>query len=457
MAKKKKGIWRIVDNFQGDKIIWMIVLLLITFSILAISSSTPLLALQTGSTRSAIINKQIIIAVLGLGIIILLYNFLKNIKLLQKCSQLGFVLSFAMLFCLAIKIHTPVLWAEEINGAVRTLRIIGIPFQLHVFEFVKLLMVLYIAWACQTYKENGFSFAKKLARYPHFAFLKKKGWQLIFYIIAPTLIVTAMILMGSTSSAVFIGAVMIITILIGGVVNFREGLPVILAGIALIAVCVGLSFLTNGQLFPRIKTAASRISMSSGSKEERLIQKLGTLEFQEELDKDKQPISAKVAVSEGGFFGKGPGGSTQRYVVPVMFEDYMFSFLVEEYGIPGALLVIILYSTLLARGSIIVKNCTTLFSKVVVAGLIITISGQAMLHMLVNVGIIPLTGQTLPMISHGAGSFIAFSFSFGIILSISRMVKKKVDKDVAQIKPIIEVRDDVKDGLNDLDQLEALD
>ena len=457
MAKKKTGIWRIVDNFQGDKIIWMIVLMLIMISILAISSSTPLLALQTGSTRSAIINKQILIAGIGLVIIFLLYNFLRDIKYLRIFSQFGFALSFAMLLCLAIRIHTPILWAEEINGAVRTLRIVGIPFQLHVFEFVKLLMVLYLAWACQTYKEGGFSLAKKLAKNKYFAFLKKKSWQLVFYILLPTLIVTALILMGSTSSGLFIGAVMIITILIGGAVNFKEGLPIILAGILLVAACVGLSFATHGKLFPRIETAASRFKMAGGSKEDRLISKLGTPDFQDELDKDIQPISAKVAISEGGFFGKGPGRSTQRYVVPVMFEDYMFSFLVEEYGIPGALLVIILYSTLLARGSIIAKNCTTLFSKVVVAGLIITVSGQAMLHMLVNVGIIPLTGQTLPMLSHGASSFVAFSFSFGIILGISRMVKKKVDKDVAQIKPIIEVQDDVRDGLNDLDRLEALD
>ena len=457
MAKKKTGIWRIIDDFEGDKFIWMIVLLLIMLSILTISSSTSLLALQTGSTRSAIINKQIFIAVIGLGIIIACYNFLNNIKFLKFVAQTGFAISLFLLLCLAVRIRTPLIRAEEINDAVRTLRIFGLPFQLHVFEFVKLFMVLYLAWACQTFKDHGFALANRLGENPHFAFLKKKRIQVLVYIILPVIIITVLILMGSASSALFIGAIMIVTVLLGGAVSLKESLPIILAGILLLGGCVGLSFATNGKVFHRIYTAASRLTMAGENMEEKLVKAANTTDFQEVLDKVKQPISAKVAVSEGGFFGKGPGRSTQRYVVPVMFEDYRFSFIVEEYGILGALLVIILYGTLLARGSIIAKNCTTLFSKTVVAGLIITISGQAMMHMLINVDLGPLTGQTLPMLSHGASSFLAFSISFGIILSISRMVKKKVEKDVAQMKPILEVRDDVRESLDDLDQLDALD
>ena len=457
MAKKKTGIWRIIDDFEGDKFIWMIVLLLIMLSILVISSSTSLLALQTGSTRSAIINKQIFIAVIGLGIIIACYNFLNNIKFLKFVAQTGFAISLFLLLCLAVRIRTPLIRAEEINDAVRTLRIFGLPFQLHVFEFVKLFMVLYLAWACQTFKDHGFALANRLGENPHFAFLKKKRIQVLVYIILPVIIITVLILMGSASSALFIGAIMIVTVLLGGAVSLKESLPIILAGILLLGGCVGLSFATNGKVFHRIYTAASRLTMAGENMEEKLVKAASTTDFQDVLDKVKQPISAKVAVSEGGFFGKGPGRSTQRYVVPVMFEDYMFSFIVEEYGILGALLVIILYGTLLARGSIIAKNCTTLFSKTVVAGLIITISGQAMMHMLINVDLGPLTGQTLPMLSHGASSFLAFSISFGIILSISRMVKKKVEKDVAQMKPILEVRDDVRESLDDLDQLDALD
>ncbi len=450
---KKGFIQRTIDGIQGDKIIWMIVLMLVMISILAISSSTPLLALQTGSTRSAIINEQIVVAVLGLGIILFCYFCFKRIGFLRAISQFGFLLSLGMLLCLAIHVNTPVLRAVNINGATRALSIMG--FQLHVFEFVKVLMVMYLAWACQAYKEkDGFMIATNLARNPRFAFLKNKSWQLFFYVFLPIILVCVLILMGSVSSTLFIGMIMVATVFIGGV-KLKEFLIYGILGAMLIGGCVGLSFATGGKVFPRIHTAVSRIAMASEDPEEQLLKlQRGTPEFQEALDKVKQPISAKVAVSEGGLIGKGPGRSTQRYVVPVMFEDYMFSFIIEEYGILGALLVIILYGSLLARGSILAKNCKSQFAKVAIAGLVIMISGQALMHMAINVDLGPLTGQTLPMISHGNSSFLAFSLAFGLILSISKMVKKKMDKESAQAAPILS--DEVRDRLDELEQLDNI-
>ena len=450
---KKGFIQRTIDGIQGDKIIWMIVLMLVMISILAISSSTPLLALQTGSTRSAIINEQIVVAVLGLGIILFCYFCFKRIGFLRAISQFGFLLSLGMLLCLAIHVNTPVLRAVNINGATRALSIMG--FQLHVFEFVKVLMVMYLAWACQAYKEkDGFVIAANLARNPRFAFLKNKSWQLFFYVFLPIILVCVLILNGSVSSTLFIGMIMVATVFIGGV-KLKEFLIYGILGAMLIGGCVGLSFATGGKVFPRIHTAVSRIAMASEDPEEQLLKlQRGTPEFQEALDKVKQPISAKVAVSEGGLIGKGPGRSTQRYVVPVMFEDYMFSFIIEEYGILGALLVIILYGSLLARGSILAKNCKSQFAKVAIAGLVIMISGQALMHMAINVDLGPLTGQTLPMISHGNSSFLAFSLAFGLILSISKMVKKKMDKETAQAAPILS--DEVRDRLDELEQLDNI-
>ncbi len=182
-----------------------------------------------------------------------------------------------------------------------------------------------------------------------------------------------------------------------------------------------------------------------------------SVEFQEALDNVKQPISAKIAIHEGGLFGKGPGRSTQRYVVPIMFEDYMFSFVVEEYGLLGGIFVIILYISLLARGSIIVRNCDNHFAKTAVAGLVLLITGQAMMHIAVNCDIGPLTGQTLPMISHGNSSFIMFSLAFGIILSISKMAKRKIDREAAKAEPLVDrqVRDEIGSRMDELDEAES--
>ena len=129
---------------------------------------------------------------------------------------------------------------------------------------------------------------------------------------------------------------------------------------------------------------------------------------------------AQIAVKEGGLIGKGPGKSTQRYVIPHPYSDYIYAIIVEEYGLAGSLLVMMLYVWLFYRCILIVKDCRTVFSAVTVGGLGAVIIVQAMLHILVNVGILPVTGHTLPLISLGGTSFVFISVAFGIILSISR-------------------------------------
>ena len=184
-------------------------------------------------------------------------------------------------------------------------------------------------------------------------------------------------------------------------------------------------------------------------------------QFQKALDKMKQPVSAKIAIHEGGLFGKGPGRSTQRYVVPIMFEDYMFSFIVEEYGLMGGILVIILYISLLARGSIIVRNCDNHFAKTAIAGLVVLITGQAMMHIMINCDLGPLTGQTLPMVSLGKSSFLMFSLAFGIILSISRIAKRKIAREAESMGSIMGdgeragARNEMESTLEDLDEMES--
>jgi cell division protein FtsW len=175
--------------------------------------------------------------------------------------------------------------------------------------------------------------------------------------------------------------------------------------------------------------------------------------WQKRLDKIKQPNAAKIAVAEGGLLGKGPGGSTQKYVLPVVFGDYMFSFLLEEYGLWGGIIIIILYVSLLARGSWIARLCDSDFAKTAVGGLTLLITGQAFLHMYINVGLGPLTGQTLPLVSHGKSAFLAFCVAFGVILSISRMANNKIRQEEAAAEPIYK-KDDIQSSLDVLEQIE---
>lgn len=140
-----------------------------------------------------------------------------------------------------------------------------------------------------------------------------------------------------------------------------------------------------------------------------------------------------------------------------MFEDYMYSFIVEEYGLIGGLIVLILYVSLLARGAIIVRNCDNPFAKTAVAGLVLLITGQALMHIMINCDMGPLTGQTLPMISHGNSSFLMFSLAFGIILSISKMAKRKIERETALAGPLVDrsIKDDISDRMDDLDRMDS--
>jgi len=453
-GKKEGSLWNISSRLEGDRVIWIIVLCLIMFSIVAISSSTSLLALQNKSTRMPIAMEQVIVSLLGMGIILFIYK-IGRIGYFRWISRSGFLLSFLMLTFLASHFdNIPFFRAAKVNEAWRCIVIFG--FQLHVFEFVKVLMIMYIAWATDALKNGKEHFiTDDMAKRKHLAFMSREWARVCFYIILPIGITTLLIALGSNSSAGFIGVVMMVTAIVGGL-KFKY----LLTLVGTVALCgtviLGTYHLSEKKVFSRVGLIEHRIRLVFEDPLKRLSEeKPGTQGFQDVLDETMQPVSAKVAVSEGGFFGKGPGKSTQRYKVAVMYEDYMFSFIVEEYGWIGAIILMMLYGSLLARGSIIVRNCDNHYAKVMIAGLVIMIASQALMHMVVNVDLFPLTGQTLPMISHGKSSFIAFSIAFGIILSVSKLAKRKIEQEAAKADPIIVTNDDVKDRLTDLDNLES--
>ncbi len=456
-GKKKNTLWNFLDNLEGDKVVWMIVLLLMLISLVAIFSSTSQLALQKGTSRMNIITQQMLITLLSLGLIILCYN-IRSIGFFRVVSQFGYALSMFLLLILAM--HKPVgpIKPLFINSAWRIVSIGG--FQVHVFEVVKIAMVMYLAWAVNAYRNDKFMIANLLAK--KYSFWKKPLAKKAVYIYIPIFTVCLGIMVGSLSSTIFIGGIMFITILIGGIGIKELILPGLIA-VGLLLGCVGINSVSkkpsDQKPFPHLESAMKRLSTDSTEKRLEILRTApqNSPEFQDALDKLKQPVSAKIAIHEGGIVGKGPGRSTQRYVVPIMFEDYMFSFIVEEYGLLGGILVIILYISLLARGSIIVRNCDNHFAKTAVAGLVVLITGQAMMHIMINCDMGPLTGQTLPLISHGNSSYIMFSIAFGIILSISKMARRKIARESDQAQPLVkhEARDEIGSRMDELDQLDT--
>ena len=241
---KRRNIWNWMDGFRGDKVILIIALLLMLISVISVFSSTPLLALETGVGR------------IGILVILVLYIFGRS-GLYRRFGKYCFVLSLGMLVVLVFNLNLGIIQAGEINGARRIIKIFGK--QLHVYEFVKVFMVLYLAWALDAYKRGEFKLNKFLAALSPKLF----GWttrplgEKIFYIYVPVLLTILFVASGSNSSALFLGGVLLLLIVVGGI-NFKD-----LLVFGAVAACFGglffIGYKTGLIKSNRIETAISRI------------------------------------------------------------------------------------------------------------------------------------------------------------------------------------------------------
>jgi cell division protein FtsW len=233
------------------------------------------------------------------------------------------------------------------------------------------------------------------------------------YLMIPVAIICALIMPENLSTALMVFGISMIIMFIGRV-PFKYLLAYV--GIAVIGIFMFAMVLSMVSEQNRVEVWKNRVeNFFSGKADE---------------DADYQSNQAKIAISTGGLFGKAPGKSTQRNMLPQSNSDFIFAIIIEEYGLLfGAIPLILAYMILLFRGITIVKKCETAFPAFLVIGLIVMITVQAMLNMLVAVGLFPVTGQTLPMISWGRTSALVMSFSIGAILSVSRVLKARMQEE----------------------------
>lgn len=452
-----RKFWNLLDRVEGDKVIWMIALLLILISILTVFTSTPLLAIQQGSTRFDIIKDHLVIVGIGLAVIIVLYN-IKSIRFFKWISQLGFLVSAVLLLFVVLRIGGNSSWpvrAAEVNHSWRLIQFFGI--QIHVYEIVKVAMVMYLAWAVDAMKEDHFTLINWLKeKFPQWQWLDKPLTKKCLYIYIPILLTSGMMLDGGTSATALFMMMMFLILFVGGV-DLKE----IFALLAVMVLYVGLVFavykVTGLSMSDRIThvNVGTRTGSTSAKLESVLERNPSERRAYIDTLRLDQPVGALLAIKEGGLLGKGIGRSNQKYKVAVIFEDYIFSFIVEETGWWGALIIIALYLSLMARGRMLARICDDYFAKFAMAGLIVLITVQAFMHIAINVHLLPQTGQTLPLISHGASSFLCFCGAFGIILSISRMAHNQMLKDARMAEPIISKDDEVQSSMSQLEELES--
>lgn len=376
---------------KGDKTIWLIVLLLSIVSLLAVYSSTGLLAFKkvSGNTEHFLF-KHFIVLCGGATIMYVTSNL--PYTLYARLARFFYLLSVPLL------IFT-LFMGTNLNDANRwiTLPIIGMTFQTS--DFAKIALILFLARQISKNQETIHEW---------------KGT--VLPLIAIVFVVCALIFPANFSTAALLFFTSMVIMFIGRV-SIKHLAKIV--GIALLCVTVFIVGATIIGYKGRIKTWTNRMENWANRNVKHSDSKNAKVEFS---DEDYQAQQAKIAIATGGFLGKGPGNSEQRNFLPHPYSDFIFAIIIEEYGLIGGAFVLILYLLFFYRALLIVKRTEKAFAAMITVGFAFSMVFQALINMGVAVGVFPVTGQTLPLLSMGGSSIIFTSFAFGVILSVSNSI-----------------------------------
>ena len=359
------------NNLQGDRVIWAVVFILSMISILVVYSSIGTLAYKRAvSPEKYLITHTVHILI---GLTAMWFAHRVDYRYYSKLSRVALWISVPLLIYTFTN-------GSSINEAERWIQI-PIFGSFQPSDFASLALIVNLASMLSKRQQN-------------IADLKESLFPILFWcgiicgLIALTNISTAILLLATCMLIMFIG-------------RFPMRYLAMLFFVGILFGALAFKFGVRGG------TAISRVT-----------------DFVEHLSGEKElPFQAKhahIAIATGGITGKGPGNSDQRNILPHPYSDFIYAIVIEEYGLIGGIVVLILYLILLHRGMKAAYNSERAFAGLLSAGLSFDIVCQAMINMGVVVGLGPITGQPLPLISMGGTSMVFTGLAIGIILSVSR-------------------------------------
>ena len=406
---------KIGNLFKGDKVIWMVLFMLCMISVVEVFSASSNLTYKSNNYIMPIVKHSATIIV---GVFIAIVTVKIQCRYFKLATPFLIVLSFFTLLW--------VLFAgETINGANRVIEIAGQTFQPS--EIAKGTMVLASAQILSAMQTDRGTTDKKAMRF-------------ILILLAPFVLLIGK---ENLSTAALQCFVIFLMMVIGRVPMVQLGkllgVVVLCASLAVGAVmALGNDEPQENPNLTKTEEVASKAETKSSNVGK--LQRLGTwkgrirkfLDNKEvapkdyDLDKDAQVAHANIAIVTSNIIGKGPGNSVERDFLAQAFSDFIYAIIIEEMGIGGAILVVFLYIVLLFRTARIANRCENNFPAFLAMGLALLLVVQAVFNMLVAVGLAPVTGQPLPLISKGGTSTIINCAYIGMILSISRSAKRRV-------------------------------
>ena len=400
--------------FKGDKVIWMVFFFLCIISIIEVYSASSQLTYKNGSYLSPVL-KHIGILLMGIFCMVVTLNI--------KCKYFKIVTPFLLIISVLMLIW--VLFAgQSTNGAARWVGILGMKFQPS--EIAKGALVLATAQILSAMQTE-----------------KGADQHAFKYILVVCAFIIPLILVENFSTAFLLCVVIFLMMVLGRVPMQQRGKllgVVVLFGVVLFVLIMAVGTdhsqdvasqtLTEevvdqpkeepgvfSKVFHRFDTWKARIAKFADKRQ------LTPAEV--DLDKDGQTAHANIAIASSNVVGKGPGNSVERDFLSQAFSDFIYAIIIEEMGIVGAVAVAFLYIVLLIRTGRIVNRCENNFPAFLAMGLALLLVIQAIFNMCVAVGLAPVTGQPLPLISKGGTSTMINCIYVGVILSISRSAKRK--------------------------------
>ncbi len=416
---KNFSLGGIAGRTHGDKVIWAIVVLLTLMSLLAIYSSTGTLAYKMTKSPESYLFKQI--GLVAAGVIIIYIAHLVNYTFYSRVALLLYAISIPML------IYT-LFFGTNLNDANRWVKLPIINLTFQTSDLAKLALFMYLS--------------RKLSKKQDVIKDFKKGF---IPLITPVFFICILIAPANLSTALLTGATSLILLFIGRVSIKHLALVVLVVAIPL-SILVGVANMYYDETTGKPKPIPE---MLTKGRIETWIKRVQNFMYAEKESSSYQVQQSKIAIAKGDWAGLGPGNSQARNFLPHPYSDYIYSIIVEEYGLLGGIAVLMIYLLFLLRCIRIMKKCPYAFGAFLSLGLSFTLVIQAMANMAVNVNLFPVTGVTLPLISMGGSSFLFTCSAIGIILSVAKNVESLEGAKAVEIVKAAENKNENAEEVNE--------
>lgn len=370
---------------KGDPVIWVVSLILLSFSLVTVYSFVPILVKMEGGSPLQYLYKHFVYVLIGF--FAMYWIHLRDPKYFSQLAKLGFYLAVGLL------IYT-LLFGSKINDAGRWIRIpfIGLTFQSS--DFAKVAIIVYLSRLLIKYQDD------------------LNDWRSgVFHVFWPPALICILIVKDNFSTAAFLFMICIIILFIGKMPVKK--LLIIISGIVLLGIMtVGIHKAAPAiNILPRYQTWENRI--------------FNKLEDDKDILSNAQALNARLAINNGSFLGQGVGDGKLKEYIPEAYADFYYASFVEEFGSLSAIFLVLLYLILLFRIIRVGLNAEKLFETYVCLGIGILLLTQVSINMLVCTGVFPVTGQNMPLLAMGGSALIMACVSIGIVQSIAHNQQKK--------------------------------